>query len=239
MGFLTEPLPRGSAGRKSHPDLRRRMDDLKRLDVTNVDRIVTFDPTIAETASRVFPVWRSVPLPVTDRLFAPAQPAGARAQALFVGRSTPHREEYLSEAKDDGAVLHLAFGVDAGLLEETLKEFAIAVNIHNEPYPSFENRVSIHLAAGQLLITEPLSPAHGLEAGIDYLEAGDGAVLAELLGRLRDTPRLWHDVRLRGRRKAELFRASRVYPRVFFDLLTDLRTRPSQRPGFALPAGAL
>jgi len=235
LGFLTEPLPRRERGAPGHADLERRLGDLRRLDPGNVDRVVTFDPMIATAASEVVPVWRSVPLPVADRFFRPVAEAKPRPKALFVGPSTPHREEFLAEAKEEREVLHLAFGVDAGHLQELMAAHDVAVNIHNEPYPTFENRVCLHLAAGQLLISEPISPSHGLEAGIDYLEAADGAVLAEMLGRLRHMPGVWRDVRLRGRQKAELYRASRVYPRLIFDLLADLRTRPSVRPG-AIPA---
>ena len=75
---------------------------------------------------------------------------------------------------------------------------------------------------------------HGLEPGIDFLDCPDGDVLAERLERLRQMPGLWQDVRIRGRRKAELYRASRVYPRIIFDLLADLSSAPSKRPGAAL-----
>ena len=231
VGFLTEPLPRRGRLAISHPDLERRLRDLRMVDPGNVDRTVAFDPMIVSAAESVLPVWRALPLPVADRFFAPVGPQGPRPKALFVGRSTPHREKVLAEAKGGGEVLHLGFGVDAGHLRQLMAEYPVAVNVHNEPYPTFENRVCLHLAAGQLLLSEELNPNHGLEPGIDYLEFRDGAVLAEMLGRLRTQPGLWRDIRIRGRLKAESFRASRVYPRLIFDLLTDLRTRPSARPG--------
>ena len=77
-------------------------------------------------------------------------------------------------------------------------------------YWSFENRVCLHLAAGHLVLSEPLSPQHGLEPGIDYLEVSHAGAIAFLLGRLKRFPRTWHRVRVRGRLKAEQFRASRV-----------------------------
>src|SRR4029079_19469499 len=105
-----------------------------------------------------------------------------------------------------------AFGVAAAELEAAMSEHHIAINVHNQPYPSFENRVCLHLAAGHLVITEPLSPTRGLEAGIDYLEFERPGELGGLLDALRIEPSAWHTMRLRGRRKAELFRASRMYP---------------------------
>ena len=44
-----------------------------------------------------------------------------------------------------------------------------------------------------------------------------------MLGTLRRDATVWHAVRVRGRRKAEQFRASRVYPRLVADLLADVR----------------
>ena len=34
------------------------------------------------------------------------------------------------------------------MLERTLDEHDVGINLHNEPYPSFENRVSLHLPPG-------------------------------------------------------------------------------------------
>ena len=189
---------------------------------------------IAAAADEAVPVWRSLPLPVADSFYRPVGTTFPAPPALFVGRSTPHRELFLAAAKEQGELLHLGFGVDLGHLQELMEEHSIAINVHNEPYPTFENRVCLHLAAGQLVLSEPLSPLHGLEPGIDFLDCADGDVLAERLERLRQMPGLWQDVRIRGRRKAELYRASRVYPRIIFDLLEDLRSAPSARPGAAL-----
>jgi hypothetical protein len=49
----------------------------------------------------------------------------------------------------------------------------------------------------------------------------------EMLGRF---PGLWHRVRVRGRMKAEQFRASRVWPRLLHDALADVGAFGSARP---------
>src|SRR3954454_21080693 len=72
LGFLTEPLPR-TTGRRPHPDLRRRRAELRRMDPANFDRIVSFDPLIVPAADPVKPVWRSLPIPVADALYAPVR----------------------------------------------------------------------------------------------------------------------------------------------------------------------
>jgi hypothetical protein len=220
IGFLTEPIPR-TRGHRAHPDLRRRRFALSAMDPGNLDRLVAFDPLIVPTADGRMRVWRSLPLPVADRLFAPVSEGSS--SVLFVGRSTPHRERFLARPKAELDVVHAAFGIDTDELARLMGQHDIAVNLHNEPYPSFENRVSLHLAAGQLVVSETLSPRHGLEPDLDYLEFSTPEQLLAILHAAVAHPRAYTRVRVRGRRKAEAFRASRVYPRLVDDLFADLR----------------
>ena len=220
LGFLTEPLPRRQTG--VHADLERRLSELRQVDRGNFDRIVSFDPLIAQTADEVLPVWRSLPLPVADRFYAPVRPMPEHPRLLFIGRSTEHRERLLTPVKHAYDLLHIAFGLGASELADLLSRHEVGINIHNNPYPSFENRVCLHLAAGHLVLSEPLNPTHGLEPGIDFLEFDSAVGLFHQVERLRRFPGLWHRVRVRGRMKAEQFRASRVWPRVVHDLLADL-----------------
>jgi hypothetical protein len=229
LGFLTEPIPR-TGGRRAHPDLRRRRADLRHLDAANFDRVVSFDPLIAATADEFMPVWRSLPIPVADRIYADVRRIQGPPRMLFVGRSTPHRESFLARTKAECDVLHIAFGVAAGELEEVMREHHVAINLHNEPYPSFENRVCLHLAAGHLVISETLSPTHGLEPGIDHLEVAEPDDLLRIARNLARFPDAYHRVRVRGRRKAEDFRASTVWPRLVGDLLRDVVAFGTERP---------
>lgn len=219
LGFLSEPLPRGDG---AHADLQRRLGELRQTDVDNFDRVVAFDPLIAATAGEVLAVWRSLPLPVADSFFAPVAPIGHPPRVLFVGRSTAHREWLLAPAKLEHDLLHVAFGLSGSELVDLLRRHEVAINLHNENYPSFENRVSVHLAGGHLLLSEALDPLHGLEPGIDYLQVDGPHQLRRALTVLARFPRTHHRVRVRGRLKAEQFRASRVYPRLIADLLADL-----------------
>jgi len=232
LGFLTEPIPR-TPGRRAHPDLRRRRGALAAMDTGNVDRLVAFDPLIVPTADAFMRVWRSLPLPVADRLFAPVRSPPGRPSILFVGRSTEHREQLLNRAKAELDVVHAAFGIGMGELAGLLRAHPIGVNLHNEPYPSFENRVCLHLAAGQLVVSETLSPTHGLEPDIDYLEVADAGQLLAVLRAAVAFPAAYERVRIRGRRKAEAFRASHVYPRLADDLLRDLRVFGTDRAAAA------
>jgi hypothetical protein len=228
LGFLTEPLPR--TGRKKHPDLDRRLNEMRAVDPSNFDRFVCFDPLMIETAESILPVWRSIPLPVADRYYRDVRPIAGRPRICFVGRSTEHREQYLMPVKHEFDILHLAFGVDADRLETVLDEHDATINLHNEPYESFENRVCIHLAAGHLVISERLNPRHGLEPGIDYLEIGNPDELLDIMWPLHRWPGAYDRMRIRGRMKAEQYRASEVYPRLVHDLLADLAAFGTARP---------
>ena len=227
LGFLTEPLPRGDG--KPHPDLEWRLRDTRLIDRSNFDRIVSFDPLFVEAADPLAPVWRSVPLPVDDRFFAPVRASAVPPRVVFVGRSTEHRESYLVNVKHHFDMLHVAHGIFGDRLLELLRETDVAINLHNEPYPSFENRVSLHLAAANLVVSEPLSPTHGLEPGIDYIEIRHPEELLKAVGQIHLYPDHQRRVRIRGRRKAEAFRASRVYPRLVHDLLLDIEVFGTDR----------
>ena len=236
VGYLTEPLPRVGATSVSHPDLETRLEHLRRADARNFDRIVSFDPLVVPTVDPLLPVWRSFPIPVTDRYFAPVPAPSASPRVLFTGRSTAHREAFLGPVKKDFDCVHLAHGVTDEELVPFLRTADVGLNLHNEPYPTFENRVPAMLAAGLLVITETLSPHHGLLPGRDLLEVRRPWEPWELLTTWSQTPHAFHGVRLAGRRAAERFRASRVFPRFARELLEDVRVFGRGRSAPEAPA---
>jgi hypothetical protein len=221
VGYMTEPLPR--PGAEPHPDLTGRLAVASTLDAGAFDRIISFDPLIAPTIATFAPVWRSLPLPVADRFYRDVTEVTGPPRSLFVGRSTPHRESFLVPIKHRFDTMHLAHGASDDRLAELLAEFEIAINLHNEPYPTFENRVSLHLAAGALCISEPVSPTHGLEPGIDFVEVTQPWELEEVMAAATTAFDDYRPIRLRGRIKAETFRASAVWPRVIADLAADVQ----------------
>ncbi len=227
IGYLTEPLPRN--GGVDHADLRERMWWLEQVDAGNFDRVVSFDPLIADTAASVLGVWRSLPIPVADSLFMEVHERSDPPRLLFVGRSTEHREELLAPIKRAHPIVHIGHGLFGEQLARFLARADVQLNLHNNPYPTFENRVCIALAAGHLVISEPLSPRHGLQPGVDYLEAQDPQALLALVDELSREPRAYAEVQAAGRRQAERFRASLVYPQLVRDALEDVATRGSAR----------
>jgi hypothetical protein len=231
-GFLTEPLPRTDAG-PAHPDLERRLADLEKVHAPSFDRIVSFDPLIVPTVEKLMPVWQTMPIPVADRYFAPVAQPRATRRVLFTGRSTTHRESILGPAKHVFELAHLAHGVTDERLIDFLGDSDVGVNLHNEDYPTFENRVCVYLAAGLLLISEPLSPEHGLVPGSDFLEIENADELHSALLAFHEDAEAFRPLRERGRRAAERFRASSVYPRLVRELLRDVQVFGRSEPNAA------
>ncbi|HTU96593.1 MAG TPA: hypothetical protein VMF14_12185 [Solirubrobacteraceae bacterium] len=227
IGYLTEPLPRNGA--KAHSDLTARLGWLQAVDAGNFDRIVSFDPLIAETASTILPVWRSLPIPVGDEMFMDVHERAHPPRMLFVGRSTAHREELLGPVKRRHPIVHIGHGLFGSRLDRFLRAADVQLNLHNHPYPTFENRVCTALAAGHLVISETLSPDHGLQAGRHLLQADTPEALVGLADELAGDPDAHLDVQRAGRAEAERFRASAVYPQLIRDALDDV-ARHGGRP---------
>lgn len=227
VGYLTEPLPRDGAS--GHADLNERMRWLEQVDPGNFDRIVSFDPLIAETAASVLPVWSSLPLPVADSFFGSVPKRGRPPRLLFIGRSTQHREELLEPIKRRHPIVHIGHGLLGDQLQRFFARTDVQLNLHNHPYPTFENRVSVALAAGHLVVSEPLSPRHGLRPGQDYLEAEGPNALLAAFDQLAEDPDAYLDVQHSGRQQAERFRASAVYPQLIRRAIADVEERGSDR----------
>ncbi len=156
--------------------------------------------------------------------------AGAGPAVRVLGRWTPRREHFLIDAKHAFDLLHVDGGAIGDRLLELYATTSVAINVHDSDRLAFEHRVPMHLAAGHLLVSERLSPLRGLEPGLDFLELPGPNDLLQILGPLREFPELHHRVRLRGRRKAEHFRASAVYARLLGDLQRDIAAFGSHRP---------
>jgi len=153
------------------------------------------------------------PLPVADEWFpSAASQAPGTGRALVVGHSSERSERLLIDSKHRYELLHIAAGLHGDALARVLAGADVAIDVRDDEAPGFGPRVALYLAAGLLLISEPLQPSHGLKAGRDHLEIRDSAELVELLGQVRAKPDAFAAVRAAGREQAEAFRASRVYP---------------------------
>ena len=144
--------------------------------------------------------WRHLPLPVADDHFR-ERDGGVR----WLGEPSERRAEYLARypAPDGGA--------------------PVAVNLRDAEPARLEHRAAAALAAGLVLVSEPLERRRGLEPGLDYVEAEELDDLFAAVEAATRRPQAFERMRLRGRAKAESFRASTLTERAAADLLLELR----------------
>jgi hypothetical protein len=187
-----------------------------------LDRLVSFAPALTGRRVGDATVWRAIPAPVSDALFAAVAPKHHAPRAMSIGRSTAHREAMLEPAKHRCDLLHVVHGLSGAELVELLGEYDVGVYAAAEQEGGFDWQVGAHLAVGHLLIADRLVPAHGLEPNIDYLCVDSPDGLASALERLARFPEMHDGIRVRGRLKAEGYRASRLFARVVHDLLADV-----------------
>lgn len=222
IGFTSEPVPHSESDR--HPDLQRRLSYLEQMDASNFDRLVHFDvQSLDFLRTKGYPYWRAQPLPLDWNVYESNTPLRERKGVIFVGRATPYRDRFLDLPKRDFNVAHLAYGVDGEALKQFLGHCLIGINLHNEDYPGFENRILYHFACGNLLLTQNLIPSYGLERDEDYLGFETPEHLYVLLKQVLADPELFEGIRAFGAIKAKkLFSSDNVYKSLIDDLYLDV-----------------
>jgi hypothetical protein len=199
-----------------------------------IDRLVSFLPELTGTRVAGGTLWRAIPPPIAESFYASSAtitPIHHEPRAMSLGRSTQHREAMLMPAKHHHDLLQVIFGVEGERLAQLVRRYDVGVFIARGEGGGFGWQVGMHLAAGQLLLTEELVPRHGLERNIDYLQIESPDELVWVLGRLGRFPEMHHRVRVRGRLKAEQYRASGVFARLTHDLLADVAAFGGARGG--------
>lgn len=221
LGVLTEePSDGGGSGASA----RRRAEAGEEAGEPPIplDRLVSLDPARTGEVLAGSEIWRAMAPPVSDAMFAEVRALHHAPRVLAIGRWSEHREAMLLPAKHHHDLLQVIHGVVGEELGELLAEYDVGVFAPREHRGGFGQQVALHLAAGHLLVSWPLEPAHGLERDIDYLEVDSPEALVWVLDRLTRFPEMHQRIRVRGRMKAEQFRASRVFARLVYDLLADL-----------------
>ncbi len=196
-----------------------------------LDRVVSFRPVLTGIPVGSARVWRAIPPPINDALFGDVRPLRGRPRVMAVGRSTEHREDVLMPVKHHHDLLQVIHGVVGETLVGLLREYDAGVYVPPEPDGGFGPQVGMHLAAGQLLFAQRLGPTHGLERDIDYMHFDSPDELVWALDRLARFPEMCQRLRVRGRMKAERFRASRLLGRIVEDLLGDVAAFGAERIG--------
>jgi hypothetical protein len=195
----------------------------------SLDRVATFHPSLTGERVGETTFWRAMAPSVSDDVFAEVRRPRTGMRAMTIGRSTEHRERLLLPAKHHHDLLQVVHGLSGAPLIELLHEYDVGVYVAAEPGGRFGAQIGMHLAAGQLLLAEAPTPAHGLERNIDYLHFDSPSGLVWVLERLQRFPEMHHRIRVRGRLKAEQYRASRLFARIAHDLIADVRAFGSPR----------
>jgi hypothetical protein len=109
-------------------------------------------------------------LPVATATWRGEAPSHPDWDVIFVGRSTIHREMHFGPLKRDLRFLHISHGVVGKEALAFYSRSRIGLNVHSEPELAWEPRVQQLMAAGILVVSEPISPNDLLLPGEHYLE---------------------------------------------------------------------
>ena len=155
IGYSTEPVPQNWM--ETHSDQLRRLKALRTAARLPYDLLIHFDKSSHDflVDLGLGPIIAH-PLPVSRKLFFPEE-AARDFDLCFLGKSTPHREAMLAPVKMRFNTVHVAHGLrdeDARVLMNRSK---LVLNLHNEAYPNFENRVVQALFCRRPVLSERLS----------------------------------------------------------------------------------
>ena len=229
VGYLVDAPP-GGDGRRARAARRAWIEELQVIDPAAFDRLVAVDPVVEPIADEAgLALWRSLPMPVADHVYGAPRRIRGRPRVLLAGRVTRDREEHVGALRE-------RFAVSFATPDTDLAAHDVCLSLDDDTGP-FAGEVGRHLAAGLLVVCPPLPAILGLEPGLDHLEAQAPWELVAYVLALADYPGAHDAVCLRGRRKAEAFRASAVYPRLLADLWADLAARGSARAQAAARRG--
>jgi hypothetical protein len=98
---------------------------------------------------------------------------------IFIGRSTTHRERFLTPLKHHYRFLHVCHGMWGDELVDYVNQSSITLNIHAENEISWEPRVQMLMATGNLVISEKITPNPYLIPGTDFIEIASPRELLE------------------------------------------------------------
>jgi hypothetical protein len=195
-GLALEPLLAPAA-----PPVLLWLDRPPPLDLRSQDRLIS-------AVCGVEHAWRTLPLPVADARFAPLPLAPLARRSAWLGPAGERRRAYLDR--------------HGGTQERWSGTAEIVMNLPEGESAGVTHDIAAALATGCLLVSETLTPSHGLEPGVDYLEARDPDDVYIAVENALRRPQAFRRIQLAGRRKAERFRASTLLTRVAHDLRREL-----------------
>ena len=153
---------------------------------------------------------RLSPPPVSDVVSAIATSTEATISVLTRHEPTEYTRQYL-----DVLPSQVSLAEAGSLFESESPQIPSHWVVLRETHTScFPYEAAVAVVAGQALISEPLSPRWGLEAGLDYIEYSTPEELRRIVEHLARYPHSTHLMSWRGKAKSQNFTASRVYRRL-------------------------
>ena len=231
IGYSTEPFPK-LINKRFHytKDSIKRFKYFLRFSDRKFDFTFHYDE-----ASRSFIELMGIrlsgyqPLPVATQTWRPqSSPVPEKWDIVFLGRSTPHREQFFGPLKRDLQFLHIAHGINGKDAMEYYNAGRIALNIHAEPELSWESRIQYLMACGRLVVSEPLSPNAYFEADRHYVEASSPGDLYEKCLKILSYETEYEVMRAAAREiVCEKLSARLVFPSLFQACVSGLFPKPS------------
>jgi len=159
------------------------------------------------------------PFPIATEIIKPVDSI-KKWDIFFSGRSTPHRDKFFGPLKRDFNFLHINHGVVGSDLLDFIHQCKISLNIHAENEISWEPRTQFLIAAGSLLVSEPLSPTCPLRPGIDFIEVNDPWKLYETCREIITNYNAYKQIAESGRERiVEVLSSRKNFPNFFNELL--------------------
>ncbi len=171
IGFSTEPIPTLNDFLKmnSHIDQMKRLISLFPARKLQLDRIIHFDSS-SESLLKYLGFKNLIchPLPVSRSVFdVPSEEI--KYDICFIGRPTEYREFFLSPLKAFYKVIHIAHGLFDEDAAKLMASSRIVLNLHNEKYLNFEDRLVQIKFSKSIVFSQPLTMNEWLKED-EYVE---------------------------------------------------------------------
>lgn len=231
VGISTEPFPKCVDGKFYYSlDSISRFRNLLQAAPLGFDFIFHYDSSsLSFMAEMGINLSGTVALPVATRTWTP--PRGAERantwDVVFLGRSTTHREKHFLPLKRDLRFLHISHGIMGKDMLPFYHASTIGLNIHSEPELMWEPRVQQLMAAGLLVVSEPISPNEILVPGEHFIETSDPSSTYEICKKIAKDPGQFEHIRRAGyERVGDLLSAHQVWSSLISGCLEGAFPRP-------------
>jgi hypothetical protein len=217
IGISTEPMPKYLDGNFHYTlDSIGRFKSLLKAAELEFDHIFHYDAASLSFMERMgVRVSGAIALPVATMTWRPAEDRNADWDLVFLGRSTENRERHFGGLKRDLRFLHIAHGIIGKDVLPFYHAAKIGLNIHSEPELGWEPRIQQLMAAGLLVVSEPISPNEWLRPGEEFLEIRHPHETYEICREIVANPLKFEPIRRAGHERVQRdLTARQLWPRL-------------------------